>query len=998
MTSWTFETRWNPSNPNFIATASFDGKIAVQALQNSTTNLPTQGELQASDDADFFNRSQKEPQSVGFSLSKAPKWLQRPCGANFGFGGKLVSFKNIKPDAGAAVSSISITPFAPDDRVASSIGSFEEAMNARDLSEICKERISAALTEEQKADWMVMQTLTAPDSRAALTEYLGFPSVDTGKADSAKKASMSDEGQAEDGSLQTGQSAEAKNNRLSAFFEGRDNDAFLSDLAATKGAKTNSPFQIYSGSESDVDKRITRALILGKFENALDASLEEDRLSDAFMIAICGGPPCIERVQKAYFGKQKNGPNYLRLLASIVGKNLWDTVYNADLANWKEVMAALCCYATPEDFPDLCEGLGDRIEEGLKGGNTATNIRKDASFCYLAGSKLEKVIDIWIREMEENEKAKTEDEGSPFAVHVRCLQTFIEKVSVFREVTRFVDSDTNATSGWKLAALYDRYVEYADILAANGQLQAANKYLNLLPDAYPVARLARNRVASATQKAIVQAPTRSAANASVPQRGQPVNTSNLPQRSQPRSQTPANPYAPAASSQAANPYAPSGASPNKGTAYPSQNGYPQNQPLQQSSRQPVSMVPPPTSFGSMHSNPTGAPPRNFTSSPSVPPPSQARDMSNWNDMPESFFKPPPPRRSTPSIAPQGMIPNPGSQGATPGSGPPHYGTQPRATPPLGPPPKGPVGPPPRNFSPSTGAFPSQQHSMDRPSSSAANTYAPSQPQQATPNSIPPPQRPPIPRGPSPYNAPPSGPPPSNRYAPSPGTQTSQTEQPPPLSTRHGPPPPNPYASPSTTGFPQRPPSQPSVGPPPGGPPRGPPQGRPTSSGQNAMQTQQGNLPARRYRKSSNLITLPKQEYTKTQSVASGDRSHIPADAKPVFEILSSEFQRVKVKAPSQFKAHVVDAEKRLNLLYDHLNNEDLLTSDTVESMVELAEAIRTKQYEQAQAIHIEIVSNKSDQCGQWMVCETFPFGYGPIANREQQVGVKRLIAMSKSTP
>ena len=149
-----------------------------------------------------------------------------------------------------------------------------------------------------------------------------------------------------------------------------------------------------------------------------------------------------------------------------------------------------------------------------------------------------------------------------------------------------------------------------------------------------------------------------------------------------------------------------------------------------------------------------------------------------------------------------------------------------------------------------------------------------------------------------------------------------------------------------------------------------------------MQTQQGSLPARRYRKSSNLITLLIQEYTKTQSVASGDRSHIPADAKPVFEILSSEFQRVKVKAPSQFKAHVVDAEKRLNLLYDHLNNEDLLTSDTVESMVELAEAIRTKQYEQAQAIHIEIVSNKSDQCGQWMVCEGFPFGYGPIANKE----------------
>lgn len=107
---------------------------------------------------------------------------------------------------------------------------------------------------------------------------------------------------------------------------------------------------------------------------------------------------------------------------------------------------------------------------------------------------------------------------------------------------------------------------------------------------------------------------------------------------------------------------------------------------------------------------------------------------------------------------------------------------------------------------------------------------------------------------------------------------------------------------------------------------------------------------------------------------------------------------MKAKAPLQFKAHVTDAEKRLNLLYDHLNNKDLLISDTVESMVELAKAIRSKDYEQAQAIHIDIVSNKSDQCGQWMVCGSFSLGCGLAANEEQQVGVKRLIAMSKSTP
>lgn len=78
-------------------------------------------------------------------------------------------------------------------------------------------------------------------------------------------------------------------------------------------------------------------------------------------------------------------------------------------------------------------------------------------------------------------------------------------------------------------------------------------------------------------------------------------------------------------------------------------------------------------------------------------------------------------------------------------------------------------------------------------------------------------------------------------------------------------------------------------------------------------------------------------------------------------------QRVKSKAPSNFKAHVNDTEKRLNVLFDHLNNEDLLKPDTIRSMVELAQAIQARDFEQAQAIHVEIMTNKTDECGNWMV-------------------------------
>lgn len=116
--------------------------------------------------------------------------------------------------------------------------------------------------------------------------------------------------------------------------------------------------------------------------------------------------------------------------------------------------------------------------------------------------------------------------------------------------------------------------------------------------------------------------------------------------------------------------------------------------------------------------------------------------------------------------------------------------------------------------------------------------------------------------------------------------------------------------------------------------------------------------------STGLLTCP----------APGDRSHIPSKARPVYEILNHDMQRVKSKAPASFKAQVNDTEKRLNILFDHLNNEDLLTEDTTQSMVELAQAVQARDFEQAQAIHVEIMTNKTDECGNWMVSSPFSIG------------------------
>ena len=90
--------------------------------------------------------------------------------------------------------------------------------------------------------------------------------------------------------------------------------------------------------------------------------------------------------------------------------------------------------------------------------------------------------------------------------------------------------------------------------------------------------------------------------------------------------------------------------------------------------------------------------------------------------------------------------------------------------------------------------------------------------------------------------------------------------------------------------------------------------------------------------------------------------------------------RVKSRAPASFKPQVVDTEKRLDILYDHLNNNELLSEGTVEIVRELAEAVGGKDYARAAELQVSLQVERSEECGNWMV------------------GVKRLIGMGRGTP
>ncbi|ERF75723.1 Protein transport protein sec31 [Endocarpon pusillum Z07020] len=985
VTNWTFQTRWNPHNPNLFATASFDGKVSVQTLQSTNPGAAQESNQgQSLDGEDFFSKAQSQPQTASFSLAKAPKWMERPVSVSFGFGGRIVAVRPSQPGTSRA-SKVEIVKFEVDSDVGASTDVFEQALQSGDLRSVCESRIANAKNEEDKGDWKVIQTLVAQNPRKELVDYLGFNETDEAADGIAKLGIGDDQDKSSEPKVNGAESKGHK--RFSSMFESTPDGDFLSELAATKGTKTNNPFQIYSGSESESDRRITRALLLGQFDKALDVCLQEDRMADAFMLAICGGESSIRKAQDAYFSKQSDGPNYLRLLASVVGKNLWDVVHNADLKNWKEVMATLCTFADEKEFPDLCDALGDRLEE-------KSQSQRDACFCFLAGSKLEKVVPIWLDELQEQEAAGAaqETDGSAFSIHARGLQGFIEKVTVFRKVTNFQDTELSKTSEWKLDQLYSKYLEYADIVASHGQLAAAERYLDLVPAGYPEAEVARSRIKQATKKSAPVVTSSSqpttgrqkplpAAGGYQPQQSTFMPTPPAPSYGAPAPAQPSNTYASPAAAPSGNPYAPQQAS-HAQNPYAPTGGYQQPQQM----RGPGMPAPPP--YGSFQPSSVPPPPRASNQSPAIPPPSKVSNMSNWNDIPDNFAKAPTPRRGTPTVAaPPVAQPFNVQQPASPPQGPlpppmaPPYGAGKRAPPPVPPPPRG-GAPPPRTMSPKTTGPPQSYPPPNRPASSASNAYAPPPPQSV---SSPPigqhMMQPPIPRGPSPYNAPPSNAPPPNRYAPAPGSQQPGPPQPLPRSSippppqasayQSGPLPANPYA-PSQP--PQQAPAQSPYARMPSAPPQAPPQASPPPAQAPPAQgpPQQTSRPdtAQSETRSSKSQSKSPPDYEKL----------IPPPALPIYTILKAEFSRVAPLAPPAFKKHVIDLDRRLGMLYDHLAKGDLIKQDTIPQLVELAQALQARDYERAQTLQTDIHRDKMEECGQWMA------------------GVKRLIAMSRATP
>nr|XP_033818502.1 protein transport protein Sec31A isoform X4 [Geotrypetes seraphini] len=465
-TQWCFDVQWCPRNPAVLSAASFDGRISIYSIMGGSPDSLRQKQADKLSSSfgnlDPFGTGQPLPplqlpqpttQSTIPPLKKPPKWLRKPVGASFSFGGKLVTFENIIPQQQQTVQQhfhVYISQVVTEKEFLSRSDQLQGVVHSGGFVEFCQKKIEASQTDFEKNVWSFLKVNFEEDSRGKYLELLGFRKEELGQ----KIACALDSKSVVDGELneafkESGQpiSCDDEENAPEQQFLGETPEV---EEETEVCRSTRETFNI--SVSGDVDGLITQALLTGNFESAVNLCLHDNRMADAIILAIAGGQDLLARTQKKYFAKTQS--KITRLITAVVTKNWQEIVQSCDLQNWREALAAVLTYARPDEFAGLCDLLGDRLEN--EGDNL---LQAQACLCYICAGNVEKLVSCW---------TKAQDRNNPLS-----LQDLIEKVVILRKAVQLTQAaETNVG-----ALLAEKMSQYANLLAAQGSLAAALAFL-----------------------------------------------------------------------------------------------------------------------------------------------------------------------------------------------------------------------------------------------------------------------------------------------------------------------------------------------------------------------------------------------------------------------------------------------------------------------------------------------------------------------------------------
>ncbi|KAM9702908.1 protein transport protein Sec31B isoform 4-T4 [Dama dama] len=463
LSSWCFDVQWCPRDPLVFSAASFDGWINLYSVMGRSWEV--QQMRQADKISSSFSKGQplpplQVPKQVAQAslippLKKPPKWMRRPAGVSFAFGGKLVTFglpsTPVHQVPQPCFCLVFISQVTTEPEFLTQSAELQEALGSGNLLNYCQNKIQQASLQSEKILWQFLKVTLEEDSRMKFLKLLGYSKDELQK----KVATWLRSDLRLDESPQS-KGDDLNSNRQQAFslqtskhttWEASASSAFFDELIPQNMTPWEIPIT------EDTEGLLSRALLLGELGPAVELCLKEERFADAIILAQAGGADLLKQAQERYLAKKKTG--IAPLLACIIQKNWKDMVCACSLKNWREALALLLTYSEPEKFPELCDRLGTRMEQ-----ESGWALASEARLCYVCSGSVERLVECW---------ARCQPASSPMA-----LQDLMEKVMILNRSLELLRGPDGVNPG---PATTYRITQYANLLAAQGSLATAMSYL-----------------------------------------------------------------------------------------------------------------------------------------------------------------------------------------------------------------------------------------------------------------------------------------------------------------------------------------------------------------------------------------------------------------------------------------------------------------------------------------------------------------------------------------
>eukprot|EP00172_Hildenbrandia_rubra_P000174 Plantae.Rhodophyta-Hildenbrandia_rubra.ctg10776.p1 GENE.Plantae.Rhodophyta-Hildenbrandia_rubra.ctg10776~~Plantae.Rhodophyta-Hildenbrandia_rubra.ctg10776.p1 ORF type:complete len:1215 (-),score=218.30 Plantae.Rhodophyta-Hildenbrandia_rubra.ctg10776:143-3787(-) len=506
---WNFNVKWSPKLPGVYLTTSFDGQMCVKSLLTSdvtpSVSAETANVLAESFGALGDMKSDLVVKSPGpgldqgqkLSVAQAPKWLLRRCSISFGFGGRAAVFKASEPGK--------VMIHKPFGEKPSNTESLDRMLseatidNLSPLKEYCEEAASNSKSPEDEMAWEILSIQLTTDSRVKLLSYLGYevpssegrnsigielsppladpvrakapqPSVEN--ADEIPTIQHGLEGVSLDGPAPWDEGGSVLDPTGTEGIGGNSHEQNgLKDLLPdkTKSTSMTNGLDVKRLDASSIDKIIKKAVVVGDFETAINTCMQAGRTADALILAHAAGPDIWYRTQQEYLSSLGSG-GVNGILKAIAGTadGVESFINGVAKDSWKDALAVIITYEKGPELVVKCNQLGKRLMENQQ--------HAAALACFTCALNTNMMTRTWMRKGPSGKSI-----SASYSQRIELLTQLVNKIRVCAVVTSLAKGEDHM-GGYRVhdELSTKAMLEYAGILAAHGEVEAAGKYLQNL--------------------------------------------------------------------------------------------------------------------------------------------------------------------------------------------------------------------------------------------------------------------------------------------------------------------------------------------------------------------------------------------------------------------------------------------------------------------------------------------------------------------------------------